>query len=286
MRVSLCLSVAVVAALGTLPASAQMPDESIRRKLHLPFIISATDCMAEATLRAPGAGAARRNGTLRIFIPKVAQDCAVELRAMIRQHDMLYGGGGREFYEGAYLDDLPRAILKRIGPRLEKLAAEEDAAEAAQRERESAQAAEAKRKQDEAARDAEARARAKREREDIEAKERQAEAFRADQERLRLLDEAKRAQGLLRDRVYECTDQQLRTLVRSGESAEVLANAAMTICSTPVGDALDGAIKVLRLSAGAAVSIVGEDTAREGLRQKLKEGVVASAVQAKAAAAK
>lgn len=137
MRVSLRLAIGIVACLGTLSASAQMPDELIRRKLHLPFIISATDCMAAATLRAPGAVAARRNGTLRIFIPKVAQDCAVELRAMIRQHDMLYGGGGREFYEGAYLDDLPRAILKRIGPRLEKLAAEEGAAEAAQRERES-----------------------------------------------------------------------------------------------------------------------------------------------------
>ncbi len=51
--------------------------------------------------------------------------CADEVDAMIAAHDQVYYPGyGEAFFQGPYLQDLVRAIQKRIGPELARRASE------------------------------------------------------------------------------------------------------------------------------------------------------------------
>ena len=53
--------------------------------------------------------------------------CADEVDAMIAEHDQVYYPGyGEAFFQGPYLQDLVRAIQKRIGPELARRASAAD----------------------------------------------------------------------------------------------------------------------------------------------------------------
>jgi hypothetical protein len=93
-------------------------------------------------------------------------------------------------------------------------------------------------------------------------------------------EEAAKARDLLRDRMYACTTGEIDNLVSSSESAEILATAAMTICSREVRAALDAAMEVVRLDG------VSPDGIRDNLNEVIKKNVVTSAVQARANARK
>ncbi|WP_237482618.1 hypothetical protein, partial [Lichenibacterium dinghuense] len=95
------------------------------------------------------------------------------------------------------------------------------------------------------------------------------------------VDTAMRAMAVLRDKFYDCADRQLPGLVKSGESADVLASAAMTICGRPLADVQDAALEVSKAKEETAGS-VGEAVMREQVKALVKERVVADAVQAKA----
>ncbi|PZO01045.1 MAG: hypothetical protein DCF30_08185 [Hyphomicrobiales bacterium] len=85
----------------------------------------------------------------------------------------------------------------------------------------------------------------------------------------------------IRDLFYDCSSQQLAKLVRSAESADVLATAAMTICRKELDDAF-----AAWLAAGRADgSVTNETTFREALLRITRESVLTTAVQLKAGGA-
>ncbi|SEO15325.1 hypothetical protein SAMN02799625_02580 [Methylobacterium sp. UNC300MFChir4.1] len=100
-------------------------DDPRRRRLVLPSIREATDCIARETLNEPGIEGATRPGQLRAALAQPMRRCADEVDAMIAAHDQVYYPGyGEAFFQGPYLQDLVRAIQKRIGPELARRALE------------------------------------------------------------------------------------------------------------------------------------------------------------------
>ena len=96
-----------------------------RRRLVLPSVREATDCIARETLNEPGIEGATRPGQFRAALAQPMRRCADEVDAMIAAHDQVYYPGyGEAFFQGAYLQELVRAIQKRIGPELARRASE------------------------------------------------------------------------------------------------------------------------------------------------------------------
>lgn len=116
---SIALSLVALLAVGT-DAFAQKTGE--QRRAHRPSVIAATDCISNAIL---GNEAALRHAEAGRWYDAVmlVQTCNFAVRHMISQHDLIYGGGGEDFFKGAYLSDLPRALSTRIKPELERRAA-------------------------------------------------------------------------------------------------------------------------------------------------------------------
>jgi hypothetical protein len=87
----------------------------------------ATDCIARETLNEPGIEGATRPGQFRAALAQPMRRCADEVDAMIAEHDQVYYPGyGEAFFQGPYLQDLVRAIQKRIGPELARRASAAD----------------------------------------------------------------------------------------------------------------------------------------------------------------
>ena len=87
-----------------------------KRRLHVPYVRSATSCIVEQVRRdlRPNYSAADVSTTINSAIP----ECREALNRMVDRHDRIFGAGtGRKFLEGPYLHDLPRAIAARIEPR-------------------------------------------------------------------------------------------------------------------------------------------------------------------------
>ncbi|MGE8131681.1 hypothetical protein ACQKQD_32510 [Methylobacterium sp. NPDC080182] len=100
-------------------------DDPRRRRLVLPSIREATDCIARETLNEPGIEGATRPGQFRAALAQPMRRCADEVDAMIAAHDQVYYPGyGEAFFQRPYLPDLVRAIQKRIGPELARRASE------------------------------------------------------------------------------------------------------------------------------------------------------------------
>jgi hypothetical protein len=110
-------------------ASAQgVQEDPRRRRIVLPKIRAATDCIAREALNEPGIEGAIRPGQFRAALGPPMRRCADEVDAMIAAHDQVYYSGyGEAFFQGPYLQDLVRAVQRRIGPELAKRASEPQA---------------------------------------------------------------------------------------------------------------------------------------------------------------
>lgn len=98
-------------------------DDPRRRRIVLPSIRAATDCIAREALNEPGIEGANRPGQFRAALGPPMRRCADEVDAMIAAHDQVYYPGyGEAFFQGPYLQDLVRAVQRRIGPELAKRA--------------------------------------------------------------------------------------------------------------------------------------------------------------------
>lgn len=245
--------------------------EAQKRKIVVPNIKALTYCIARVTLADPDGAVQYRAGLLSSYVPRQLQKCPAEMNALLELYEATYGDGEAErFIRGPYLSDLPRAVLSVIRPQLD---AKVDAAKQAERaafDAERARQIEVDRRLEE---DRAATVRA-------EAETKAAEAKAAVEKQVRV-DTALRAMSLLRDKFYECADHQLPGLVKSGESADVLASAAMTICGKPLSDVQDAAVEVSKAKDEGSSSLA-ETVMREQVRTLVKERVVADAVQAKA----
>lgn len=220
------------------PALAQMTDAQKRRAM-LPNIKNATDCIAQASLNHGSVVFSYRFNNIDGVIGEVWKQCLPHLEVLVAQHDYLHGAGtGVGFVTGPYRSDLQRAVLTRIKGELDRRVAAQDQAEAAQR----------------------------------------AEKVRLDAERAEAIDKLTRAARSIRDIFYECATAQLTKLVRSAETADVLATAAMTICRKELDDAFAAWTAVAR----ADGSLSNEGAFRELLHKTTRDSVLTTAVQLKA----
>jgi len=100
-------------------------DDPRRRRLVLPSVREATDCIAREALNEPGIEGTNRPGQFRAALTSPMRRCADEVDTMIAAHDQAYYPGyGEAFFQGPYLQDLVRAIQKRIGPELARRASD------------------------------------------------------------------------------------------------------------------------------------------------------------------
>lgn len=270
---------AALAALMSVSAAAQ-PSPNARIRL-LPYIRALSDCVARVALIDPGLAPAIKRGERDQYIRGLVSRCPYESRELVSEHDAIHGyGSGMAFLEGAYIDDLPRAVMQRIAPRVaEKVRAYELEEQRRQAEQQRL-AVEQQRMATERAR-LEAEQRADQER--IAAVNRAA-AQRREEERLQRIDVAKRATSVVKDRFYECVEGQLQSLVSSNESADVLTTASMTICGAQFDSVLRAAMEEYEVTKGVQMTSADEGVLRAQLKSAAREAVLAKAVQVKAAA--
>ena len=272
-------------------AFAQAPDtEAAKRKQVAPLIRALTDCIAKEAADDSAAPSALKSGTFSSFAPLLIRRCSSYVADLLRSYDRAYGDGEASvFIKGPYSSDLPRAVLARIRPLLEAKIAklDRDEAERAVRYQEDIRS-----RQDEAR-----RVEAERQRQIAEAQQQAASAraaaaqadaeakviaAKAEADRLQRLEVAKKAESLLADKAADCARRQLRSLVRSGESAEVLASAVMTICGTEFGNMIQAGTENLKSENGLNGSSLGDKLLNERLRAQARDLIIALAVQAKA----
>jgi hypothetical protein len=109
MRVPLASALVFLSLVGVASAAT----EQEKRRLHVPSVRSATNCIVEQVRRdlRPNSSAADVSTAINSAMPT----CRKGLNRMVDQHDKIYGRGtGRKFLEGPYLHDLARAVSARI----------------------------------------------------------------------------------------------------------------------------------------------------------------------------
>lgn len=98
-------------------------------------------------------------------------------------------------------------------------------------------------------------------------------------------DSAKALKGsaeLLRGRMQECAAVEVRKLLKSGEGAAILADAALTICRHAVEDAVESSVRLRRAGMGRAMGTAEELEFRASLRATLRDTVLSDAVAVRA----
>ncbi|WP_158809637.1 hypothetical protein [Beijerinckia sp. L45] len=236
-------------------------------------------------------------------MPQLITRCSDQVGALTEVYDGVYGRGQTDaFLNGDYARDLPRAVLRRVEKTLKTkatLIARADDERAAQEARDR-EAQAAKQARDRVAEQARAQERERKDEADrqqelalsqqraSEAKAKadeasahaRAAAESAEAERLKQIETAKGAAKLLVTSALHCGHEQLKSLVKSGESSEVLASAVMTICGADVDHFVEAGIGEYRLEQQSLA--FDEGVARAKLREEMREHIVALAVQAKA----
>lgn len=254
-RAVLNLAILATAVTGLAPIEAAAQTEAQARRYVVPYVRTATNCIAQEAIRDPGIVTARNSNSWSSVIETAAGRCAREVAAMVAAHDRMHGmGTGMIFFRGAYIDDLPRAIVARVGNEISQKAQSEQLG-AAQRQ---AQIATAN-------------------------ADREAAANRARTERAERITSLEGARDLLRERMYDCMKASVKDLVPSGEPASVLASAAVTMCA----DSFDSFVTATRELETARINAPFTPAEADHLRNVLKKVVTeytqVIAVQAKAA---
>jgi hypothetical protein len=81
----------------------------------LPRVHRATDCVVRKVLADPRYTAELRPDDVNDLIVDSIAACGRPVRAMIDEHDRMYGtGSGEAFLLGPYLDVLPSAVVKQV----------------------------------------------------------------------------------------------------------------------------------------------------------------------------
>lgn len=214
--------------------------EAQKRKIHLPYVRAATNCISNFLMANPESLRLARQGRWADALQTMPKgQCGAEISVLVTTHDQLYGAGtGQTFFTGPYITDLPRALGTRLKGEFERIAAAE-AREIATRQQEAANQEAAKRAR---------------------------------------LDEADRVLRLYREKMYECTTNQIVKLVNSSEGAEVLATAAMTICSDEISNAVRAGTAKLRIEFPDAETGI----LRSDFEAIIRKHVVTTAVRTKA----
>ncbi|HZP78719.1 MAG TPA: hypothetical protein VFB45_21460 [Pseudolabrys sp.] len=90
---------------------------SVRQKeaAMLPLVRGATDCIVRNVSADSRFADNLQGAELNDLIVDAMSACAAPVRAMIDQHDRMFGqGSGEAFFMGPYLDVLPAAVIKQV----------------------------------------------------------------------------------------------------------------------------------------------------------------------------
>jgi hypothetical protein len=112
VAVSFVLTVAVDTATQT-PVAALRQELSAQKKdvVMRPLVRSATDCVVRNVSADPRLSTSLKTGDIRELIVSSMTPCANAMRAMIEEHDRLFGAGsGETFFMGPYLKVLPTSV--------------------------------------------------------------------------------------------------------------------------------------------------------------------------------
>jgi hypothetical protein len=230
-------------------AFAQNLSESEKRKQHLPYVRGATDCIANAVGRSSKFIEAVEIKNIAALIPDAMILCGDSLSSMIKMHDVIYNGGGMDFFKGPYIADIERAVRSRLATRIS--AAKIDIERLADQRREAAK-------------------KAAMERAEIEERENAARAAK--------IATAEKVLDLIRGRTMECIGKQALPMLVTDEKADVIAKAAMLFCESEV-NALVGATYDAILATGAPSN---EQNIRLSAKKRVEDVVTAHIVRAKA----
>ncbi len=100
MRVGIVTALVLLSSVEAAVAQG-VQDDPRRRRLVLPSVREATDCIARETLNEPGIEGATRPGQFRAALAQPMRRCADEVDAMIAAHDQVYYPGyGEAFSKG------------------------------------------------------------------------------------------------------------------------------------------------------------------------------------------
>lgn len=178
------------------------------------------------------------------------------------------GANGVHFFE--FRDGRFQRITTRIPPNsAAALKAQED--RATEDRRRAAEATEAEARAQKAQQDRDA-AEANRKRAELELQAAKAKR----------LEDAEGVLRLAKDALYICTDKQLQELVASGETASVLASAALNFCNAPFENALRAFKDVAALRDDKPVSALDNVVMSAALKDVVRETITAQAVRVKA----
>ncbi len=267
---------------GTLPQVAPL-SEGRKRQLVLPQIRNLTACVTDFVNSEDEALYAYRENRFSPYVRGLVTRCPTQLADLSARYDRVYGSGAAdEFIQGSYTNDLPRAVLARTKDKLQARLDDYDRAQArAKAERKAEEEHQEALARQRAEDDRTAAAKAENERKAAEA-DRAATEAKAAQQKREQLDVANRAFSVLRDKMYACVDAQLPQIVKSGESAEVLASAALTICNRTLIETEDAGLDAQAIENGSRPSGLVEEAFREKAKAVVRERAVADAVMAKA----
>jgi hypothetical protein len=245
------VSIALFVGLSVSAALAQSypTSESQKRHLLLPYIMSATSCIASATRRDADFNFAVSTNNFAPVIARGWQTCLPQLNAMAQAHDQIYGYGGVDFAKGAYSDDLERAVRKVLARDIETERAVLDQEENDRRA---------------------AEARAAAERLDAERREQEART-----EKAALLEKSR---DLIRDRVLACIGREGASMVLTDEKAEVVAKASMVFCQKEVDALVQSSIEIAEAQSGPAASA---QVLHEAMEKNVLDVVTAYVVKAR-----
>ena len=222
----------------------QQTTPSQQRSQVRPYLLVLTNCIAKRAIEDSAGAAAFKDGTFDTFVSSIMDRCPRPLAALSQAYDQAYGQGqGEVFINGNYAKDLPRAVLARIRPQLQAKADELRGEEAARAISDAQAAKEAEAVRQRAGAEAEQQASIARAEADRARAQELAAAQVAEAERLKQVGTADGAAKLLAVRSLDCSREQLKSLVKSGESAEVLASAVMTICGSDVDHFVEAGVK-------------------------------------------
>jgi hypothetical protein len=226
-----------------------------QRKALVPIIVATSDCVARQMVADPRALSAYRAGTFTEYVRRNAREvCPREVATLISQGNLIaWYGYGDAFYNGAYLADLPRAVLTRIRAQLD-IAAEEASKREVERDRLGT----------------------------IAQRKREEERKVEEERRKRNLENSEKAFDLLRDALYACTAREIVSMLSSGETAEVLATASLTMCNKEYEQALLGSRQLAEARIGGRISDQEDDVLRAESDAVIKKTVTTSAVKLKA----
>lgn len=203
-------------------SSAAAQSEVEKRRMHVPYVRAATDCVAAVVSRDAEFDMAVAADNLKPSIGRALASCRQSLVQMINAHDTIYGAGGQAFFAGAYLDDVDRAVRVRLAA---QIAASRGNAERIASERQAA----------------ELRAQAQRLEAETKAKAAQAE-------RMELLSKTR---DLISAKALACIGREGATMLLTDEKAEVVAKAAMIFCQADIDALVRATIEIVETESGA-----------------------------------